>query len=84
MLRRAGTCIFVGELKMVDGEKVNADGCITEYELSLQVGCIAIPIGASESAARKIWQTMNDSRDEAAAYRHKLSLGLWDRLTPTL
>ncbi|WP_213305807.1 SIR2 family protein [Paraburkholderia sacchari] len=59
MLSLAGIAIFIFGNKLDPanpGEVINANGMIREFEIAIVKGAIPIPIGATEFAAREIWE----------------------------
>jgi hypothetical protein len=54
LARLAGTIIFVGGAKSVDGKTVNADGVMQEADLAGAAGAFMLPIGATGGAAKII------------------------------
>lgn len=55
MLANAGVSIFIFGNKDKDGKKVDANGMIEEFEISIEYGVIPIPIGATGDTALTIW-----------------------------
>jgi hypothetical protein len=52
--RLSGIVIFVGGVKMIDGQIIEADGVHTEREVADQNGAFLLPIGASGGASMRI------------------------------
>lgn len=59
LVRQAGSCIFIGGVKIEEGRTVTATGVISEYEMLKKLGRIPIPIGATGGAAQEIWDAVN-------------------------
>lgn len=55
MLANVGVSIFIFGNKDKDGKKVDANGMIEEFEISIEYGVIPIPIGATGDTALTIW-----------------------------
>lgn len=59
MIGKAGIAIFVfGNKKNDKGEIVNADGLWKEFNIAIDKGVRAIPIGSTGYASQKIWEKM--------------------------
>ncbi|MEB0222892.1 SIR2 family protein [Pseudomonas sp. 10S4] len=61
LARLAGVIIFVGGLKMKDGELVLADGMLEELEFARQQGAFLLPIGATKGVAEEIYKRLKGS-----------------------
>ncbi|MQR84845.1 hypothetical protein GFV16_02655 [Bacillus megaterium] len=55
MISRAGISIFIYGNKVKDGKLVNADGVISEFEISNKQNNFLVPVGATGSAAKQLW-----------------------------
>lgn len=56
MISDAGVCIFMfGNKLNSEGEIVNADGMIEEFEIAKKLNKFIIPIGSTGDASKKIW-----------------------------
>lgn len=65
MLTNVGISIFIfGNKKDKDGNIVDADGMIEEFEISTAHGAIPIPIGATGFTARTLWEEVNKNFDK--------------------
>ncbi|WP_336077191.1 SIR2 family protein [Paenibacillus sp. 203] len=60
MIQSVGISVFIFGNKVGDtsGEIIEANGMIEEFEISLRLGVIPIPIGATGFTARKIWEAV--------------------------
>ncbi|MDA9114803.1 SIR2 family protein [Burkholderiaceae bacterium] len=59
MISLAGVAIFVfGNKTDKDGNIIEANGVIREFEIASEKGLVPIPVGATGFAALKIWQTI--------------------------
>lgn len=61
MSRYAGVVIFLGGAKLVDGELVDADGVLAEYEVARAAGAFILPVGVTGGAARVIAERIKGS-----------------------
>jgi hypothetical protein len=52
--RLSGFIVFVGGEKMVEGQRVAADGVYAEREIAEETGAFLLPIGATGGAAKQI------------------------------
>lgn len=59
MLSEAGVAIFVFGNKLGDDEIVLSDGLLEEFEIALELGVKVIPIGATGSMSKKLWERVN-------------------------
>lgn len=60
MISLAGVTIFVfGNKPDKDGEIVEANGVIREWEITVEKGRVPIPVGVTGWAAQKIWQSVS-------------------------
>jgi hypothetical protein len=60
MISLAGVVIFVfGNKPDKDGKIVEANGVIREWEITLEKGRVAIPVGVTGFAAQRIWEIMS-------------------------
>ncbi|MHC4042232.1 SIR2 family protein [Bradyrhizobium sp. 23AC] len=58
----SGSIIFIGGQKVENGEVVDADGVLSEFEVAKTSGCFLLPIGATGGAAKRIAdQLLNSS-----------------------
>ena len=64
MISLAGIAIFVFGNKLVDGEVVEANGVIREFEIAVQKGVVVIPVGATGYASKTIYETVINAPDE--------------------
>lgn len=55
MISKAGIAIFLFGNKLVKGDVVNSNGMEEEFEICLKHFVIPIPIGATESISRVLW-----------------------------
>lgn len=61
MISLAGVAIFVfGNKSDKDGEIIEANGVIREFEIAVEKGLIPIPVGATGFAAQSIWHTVSE------------------------
>lgn len=68
MISLAGVAIFVFGNKLdKDGNIIEANGVIREFEISIEKGLVPIPIGATGFAAQKIWERV--SSDPSSYYK---------------
>ena len=58
MASNAGIAIFMFGNKLVDGQFVNADGVIQEFEIAHKAGLHLLPIGGTGSAAKVLYDLM--------------------------
>ena len=57
ILEENGIAIFIfGNKTGDDGRKIIADGCIQEYAIAKQKGCVIIPVGSTGDAAATIYE----------------------------
>lgn len=64
LIAQAGIAIFIMGNKEKSGAIVTADGVKKEFELAKKQGNYVVPIGASGSASKEIWdEVMKDFRD---------------------
>jgi hypothetical protein len=61
--RLSGSIIFIGGQKIQNGEVVDADGVLSEFEVGRLGGCFLLPIGATGGAARTIAEQLLNSAD---------------------
>lgn len=61
MISKAGIAIFLFGNKLVKGEVVNSNGMEEEFEICLKHFVIPIPIGATESISRVLWDKVMSS-----------------------
>lgn len=60
MISLAGVTIFVfGNKPAKDGEIVEANGVIREWEITVEKGRVPIPVGVTGWAAQKIWESVS-------------------------
>jgi len=63
MIANTGFTIFLAGNKLKGSQIVSADGCHEEFEITRRLGKYPIPIGATGSAAREIWEKVVASLD---------------------
>ena len=57
ILEENGVAIFIFGNKIgTNGKKTIADGCIQEYNIAKEKGCVIIPVGSTGNAAAKIYE----------------------------
>lgn len=60
-----GVSIFiVGNKKDVEGKKAIADGCIQEYQIAKENGCVIIPLGTTGDAAATIYAEVKANKEQ--------------------
>ena len=64
MISLAGIAIFVFGNKPSDGTVIEANGVIREFEIAVQKGVVAIPVGATGYASKTIYETVIDIPEE--------------------
>lgn len=67
ILTENGVAIFVCGNKNVNEGKVIADGCLQEFEIAKEKGCIIIPIGTTGDAAKQI---LNEIKQDMNSYSY--------------
>lgn len=55
IIKENGIVVFMVGNKKVGDKKVIADGCLQEYEIAKENGCVIIPIGSTGDAAKIIY-----------------------------
>lgn len=61
MLSKAGIAIFIFGNKLVNGEVVNSNGMAEEFEICLKHNVVPIPVGATGSISKELWdRVMNN------------------------
>lgn len=55
MLSKAGIAIFIFGNKLVNGEVVNSNGMAEEFEICLKHNVVPIPVGATGSISKELW-----------------------------
>lgn len=62
VLNDNGVIIFIsGNKKDADGNKVIASGCLEEYKIAKEYGCMVIPIGTTGDASAKIFEDVKNN-----------------------
>jgi hypothetical protein len=65
MLEENGVAIFMaGNKRTSENDKVLADGCLQEYQIAKEKGCVIIPIGSTGDAAAKIYAEVKANIDQ--------------------
>jgi hypothetical protein len=59
MISYAGIAVFIFGNKMKDGELVESDGLVKEFELAKSNGLLLVPIGATEYATRNVYERLS-------------------------
>lgn len=62
MAALAGSVIFVGGLKIIDGQPTAADGVFAEFDAAIKAGLYTIPIGSTGGAAASIAERLVGSK----------------------
>jgi hypothetical protein len=55
MLSKVGIALFMFGNKLVNGEIIDSDGMMEEFELAVKNGAVIIPLGCTGYAAKAIW-----------------------------
>jgi hypothetical protein len=65
MISKAGFAVFLtgNKLDPTSGEVVTAGGVLEEFAIASELGVHPIPVGATGSAARQIWETVTGDLD---------------------
>ncbi len=63
MLKEAGIAVFFFGNKFVEGEIVNSDGLIQEFEIALSLGLKVIPVGCTGYVSRDLWDNIMANYD---------------------
>lgn len=65
MLSRAGISIFIfgNKINKDDGNIINANGVISEFQIAKEYGNLIIPVGCTGFAAKNIWIEVRDNFD---------------------
>lgn len=64
MISLAGVAIFIfGNKADKDGNVIEANGVIREFDIAIENGLVPIPIGATGFAAQKIWEKVSTDPD---------------------
>jgi hypothetical protein len=58
MLSEAGIAIFFFGNKLKDGEIVNSDGLIEEFEIAVKLGLKVVPVGCTGYVAKDLWDKL--------------------------
>ncbi|MFC4477316.1 SIR2 family protein [Flavobacterium chungangensis] len=64
IISKAGIAIFIFGNKLSDGQIVNSDGMEEEFEICLKHSVIPIPIGATGSISKVLWQKVINAFDK--------------------
>lgn len=65
MLDENGVAVFMaGNKRTSENDKALADGCLQEYQIAKEKGCVIIPIGSTGDAAAKIYTEVKENRDQ--------------------
>jgi len=94
MISKAGIVIFVFGNKLANGEVVDSDGMLEEFDICLKHHVIPIPIGATGSVSKKLWDKVisdldlyyadNENLHNAIKAVGKVDLSADDLITNTL
>ena len=76
MLDHAGIAIFLFGNKLVGTEVVESNGMREEFDLAREKGVFVVPIGATESISRKLWEEVVNSFEVDSHVRGKEILPL--------
>ena len=63
MLKEAGIAVFFFGNKFVEGEIVNSDGLIQEFEIALSLGLKVIPVGCTGYVSKDLWDKIMANYD---------------------
>lgn len=74
---QAGTCVFIGGVKLVANTMVDAPGVLEEFEAARALHRTLIPVGATGGAAAEIWRRVDQDFD---AYWPAKARAPFDRL----
>ncbi|WP_211092494.1 SIR2 family protein [Chitinophaga eiseniae] len=62
MISKSGIAIFVfGNKQAPDGSTINSNGILEEFEICIKHNVIPIPIGATGSVAKVLWDNVNEN-----------------------
>ena len=74
ILTENGVAIFVCGNKNVNEGKVIADGCLQEFEIAKEKGCIIIPIGTTGDAAKQILNEIKQDMNSDSYLKNAISV----------
>lgn len=64
MISEAGIALFFFGNKLLDGEVVDSDGLIEEFNIAVELGVKVIPIGCTGYVSKKLWDKVIANLDE--------------------
>lgn len=81
MISLSGIAIFLfGNKRNAEGEYVQADGLLKEFQIATEQGCVCIPIGCTGSASAEIYRKIKEEMKETLYHRNPAAMNLLDQL----
>ncbi|MDJ1502052.1 SIR2 family protein [Xanthocytophaga agilis] len=63
MISMAGIALFLFGNKSKDGQTINADGVMKEFDVAISKGLLPIPVGATGYMSKEIWRKVDQNFD---------------------